>query len=270
MATTSIPTTQLDGAAVIVTGAGSGIGRGSALAFARRGASVLVSDLDEGRAAAVTTEITEAGGRSLAVGADVTVDGTMERLRDACLEHFGKVDVVMNNVGVLAMGAPEAIPVEAWQRVIDINLMSMVRSNLIFVPLFIEQGHGHIVNTASLSGLLAHGFDRLPYVATKHAVVGMSESLAMYLRPKGVGVTCLCPAGVKTNIQEQITFYGEPTTPRTPDYPFAEPADVGELVAEAVTHGRFLVLTAPGIHAELVERITDVDAYVAKIADESM
>ena len=91
----------------------------------------------------------------------------------------------MNNVGVLAMGAPEALPIEAWQRVLDLNLLSIARSNLVFLPLLLEQGRGHVVNTASASGLLAYGFDRLPYVASKHAVVGLSEALALYLAPQG-------------------------------------------------------------------------------------
>ena len=110
-------------------------------------------------------------------------------------QEFGRIDVVMNNVGVLAVGAVEDIPLEAWQRIVDINLMSVVRSNLVFLPLLIEQGSGHVVNTASTAGLLPYGFDRLPYTATKHAVVGLSQSLAVYLRPKGIGVSCLCPAG---------------------------------------------------------------------------
>lgn len=88
----------------------------------------------------------------------------------------------MNNVGVLAMGPPESLPLEIWQRIIDINLLSIVRSNLVFLPHLLAQGKGHVVNTASVSGVLPHGFDRLPYLASKHAVVGMTESLALYLR----------------------------------------------------------------------------------------
>jgi NAD(P)-dependent dehydrogenase (short-subunit alcohol dehydrogenase family) len=175
----------------------------------------------------------------------------------------------MNNVGVLAMGPPETLPLTAWERVIDVNLLGMVRSNLVFLPLLIQQGRGHVVNTASVSGLLPHGYDRLPYVATKHAVVGMSESLALYLRPRGVGVTCLCPSGVHTNIAEQITFHGPPSTPRSPDYPVVEAAEVGELVADAVAAGRFFVLTAPGVQDELVERTRDLDAYVTRLSAEA-
>ena len=257
---------QLNGATAIVTGAGSGIGRACAHAFSRRGSSVVVSDVNAQRADAVAAEIQDGGGHAVAQRCDVSNTAELELLREVALSAFGRVDVVMNNVGVIAMGPPESLPLEQWQRVIDINLLGMVRSNLVFLPLLIEQGRGHLVNTASASGLLAHGYDRLPYVTTKHAVVGMSESLALYLRPKGIGVTCLCPSGVVTNIMEQVTFFGEPVTPRSPDYPVVEADVVGELVATAVTEGRFLVLTAPALHDELVDRTRDLDAYIAKHA----
>ena len=199
---------------------------------------------------------------------NVAEQADLERLRDLTLERFGRVDIVVNNVGVLAMGAPEALPIEAWQRVIDLNLVSVARSNLVFLPLLIEQGSGHVVNTSSASGLLAYGFDRLPYVATKHAVVGISEALALYLAPKGVGVTCLCPSGVATNILEQITVYGEATSPRAPQHPIVFPDVVGELVAEAITAGTFLVVTAPEIHEELQQRAADPEAYIQQMIAE--
>jgi NAD(P)-dependent dehydrogenase (short-subunit alcohol dehydrogenase family) len=194
----------------------------------------------------------------------------LESLRDACLARFGGVDLVMNNVGVLAMGPPESVPLEAWQRVLDLNVLGMVRSNLVFLPLLIEQGRGHVVNTASVSGLFAHGWDRLTYVASKHAVVGMSEALAIYLRPKGIGVTCLCPAGVRTNIVEQITFYGPPSMPRAPDFGVVEADVVGELAADAVASGRFLVLTTPAVHDAMVARARDVDGYVVRSSEEGV
>jgi NAD(P)-dependent dehydrogenase (short-subunit alcohol dehydrogenase family) len=113
------------------------------------------------------------------------------------------------------------------------------------LPGLLAQGSGHLVNTASTAGLLPYGFDRLPYTATKHPVVGLPEALALYLRPRGIGVSCLCPAGVATNIVEQITFYGRPAPPRGPSYPVVDAATLGELVAAGVAEDRFLILTAP-------------------------
>lgn len=253
----------LDGATAVVTGGGSGIGRAAAMSFARRGARVVVSDLVDERALGVAAEIDAFGGQAVGVPADVTRETDLEALRNASLERFGRIDVVMNNAGVLAMGAPESLPDEAWERVLDVNLLSIARSNRVFLPMLLENGRGHVVNTASASGLLAYGFDRLPYVASKHAVVGVSEALAFYLGPRGIGVTCLCPSGVATNIVEQISFYGQASSsPRAPEHEIVSADKVGELTAQAVEEGRFLVLTVPEIRDELVERAKDVEGYV--------
>jgi NAD(P)-dependent dehydrogenase (short-subunit alcohol dehydrogenase family) len=261
---------DLDGAAAVVTGAGSGIGRATARSLAGHGARVAVSDVDAARAEETAELVRAGGGEAVAVAVDVAQQSDLERLRDRCLAEFGHVDVVFNNVGVLAMGAPESLPVEAWQRVLDLNLLSIARSNLVFLPLLLEQGRGHVVNTASASGLLAYGFDRLPYVASKHAVVGVSEALAFYLGPKGIGVTCVCPSGVMTNIVEQITSYGAASTPRAPQHAVVEAERVGELIADAVTNGTFLVTTVPEVGDELRERAADPEAYVQRMIREQL
>jgi NAD(P)-dependent dehydrogenase (short-subunit alcohol dehydrogenase family) len=254
---------NLDGAVAVLTGAGSGIGRMTAVAFAERGASVVVSDVSEDRVTDVVEQLRALGRPAIGLPVDVTVEADLEKLRDAALERFGRIDVVMNNVGVLAIGAPETLPDEAWIRTIDVNLFSIARSNRVFLPGLIAQGSGHVVNTASASGLLSYGFDRLPYVASKHAIVGLSEALAIYLGPKGIGVTCLCPSGVMTNILEGITVYGDATaTPRAPAHQIVTAEDVGRLTAEAIEAGRFLVLTAPEVHEALLERATDIEAYL--------
>ncbi|MGO4430355.1 short-chain dehydrogenase, partial [Streptomyces sp. MCAF7] len=97
------------------------------------------------------------------------------------------------------------------------------------------------------------------------AVVGLSEALALYLRPRGIGVSCLCPAGVATNIVEQITFYGQPAPPRGPAFPVVDAESVGELVADGVTENRFLLLTAQEAAAELRDLGADVDRYLSRL-----
>ena len=255
---------DLANAVAVITGAGSGIGRAAAHSFARRGSRVVVTDIDGDRAATVAAEL---GDQGVGARCDVTSVADLEAARDLALERFGRVDLVMNNVGVLAVGPVEAIPIEAWERTVDINLLGVVRSNLVFLPLLLDQGSGHIVNTASTAGLLPYGFDRLPYTATKHAIVGLSESLALYLRPRGIGVSCLCPAGVATNILEQITFYGEPAPPRGPAFPVLDADTVGEIVADGVGDGRFLILTAPEAADELREHGADIDAYLSRLGE---
>jgi len=250
----------------VITGAGSGIGQATAHALARRGAKVVVTDRDEERANTVAGEIGEA---AVAVRCDVTNIVDLGDARDVALDRFGRVDLVMNNVGVLAVGPVEAIPLEGWERVVDINLMSVVRSLTVFLPGLLEQGSGHIVNTASTAGLFPYGYDRLPYTTTKHAIVGLSESLAVYLRPRGIGVSCFCPAGVMTNIVEQITFYGEPQLPRGPNFGIVDADTAATLVVDGVAAGRFLIVTTDEVEGELRERGNDLEAYLDRIVNDS-
>src|SRR5205823_13949935 len=112
----------------------------------------------------------------------------------------------------IAKGLPLEIPIDAWSSIIDINLLGTVRVLRAFLPGLLEQGSGHVVTTGSTAGLFPYAFDRLPYAATKAAVVAFTESLALYLRPRGIGVTCFCPAGVITNIVEEIRVYGTQTS----------------------------------------------------------
>ena len=252
-----------------MTGGGSGIGRAAVLAFARAGADVVVADLDAARCEVVAGEAREVGvGLDVGVGAlgvptDVRSDADFARLRDATLDTFGRVDVVMNNVGVLAAGLPLNIPIEEWVRILDTNLLSYVRSNLVFLPLLIEQGSGHVVNTASTAGLYPYNYDRMPYGASKGAVVTLTESLALYLRPQGVGVTLLCPGPTATNVIEQIAFHGEMGPVKSPDLPIMDAAELGDLVVQAVRDDTFLLIPhGEAVHEILVRKATDPDAFM--------
>lgn len=249
----------------VITGAGSGIGRACAHSFARRGARVVVTDLDGDRAASVAAEI---GDAAIAQKVDVTELDDLAAARDLALDRFGRVDLVMNNVGIIVMGGVEEIPLDAWQRAVDVNLLGMVRSNLVFLPHLIAQGSGFVVNTASTAGLFPYAYDRTPYAATKHAVVGLTQGMRLALGPKGIQVSCLCPAGVITNIVEQITVYGTPAPPRGPTLPIVEAEVVGEQVADGVNEGRFLILTTPEAADEIRALGDDMDAYLARMAEE--
>jgi NAD(P)-dependent dehydrogenase (short-subunit alcohol dehydrogenase family) len=258
---------QLDGKVAVLTGAGSGIGRATALALAAEGARVVVSDLSAERCDEVVAEIADLGGSARAQACDVTSDEEMAALRDAALATYGDVDVVMNNVGILSFGRPENIPLEAWWRDVDANLLSVARSIHLFLPDLLAKGSGHIVNTASTAGLYGYTFERLAYSATKGAVASMSEALALYLRPKGIGVTLLCPGPVATNISEQMTIYGEIGPFQAPDLAILDPAVVGAQVVTAIKANRFLVPTHDEVFDILRERAADVDAFVAATAE---
>jgi NAD(P)-dependent dehydrogenase (short-subunit alcohol dehydrogenase family) len=258
------PMQDLSGRAAVVTGAGSGIGRGAALAFARAGTNVVVADIYGDRAAAVATEACALGVEAVGAACDVRELGDIEQLRDRALADLGRIDIVMNNVGVIAAGPPLTIPFSEWQRVIDTNLLSVVRSNQVFLPVLLEQGDGHVVNTASTNGLYSYSSDRLPYTATKGAIVMLSEALALYLKPRGIGVTCLCPGPVATNIVEQVAYHGDAASVRGPTLPIIAPAAVGEMVVDAVRADRFLQLTHPEVHDLLVHRAQDPEAFLAE------
>ena len=246
----------------VITGAGSGIGRATVRALAGHGAHIVAVDRDDEGIGALADELGQAS--VLPQRADVSDPQAFEGIRSAALQRFGRVDIVANNVGVLTNGLPQDIPVSEWQRILDINLMSVVRSNAVFLPLLLEQGSGHLVNTASFAGLFTYSYDRLPYAASKAAIVQLSEGLAIYLRPKNIGVTLLCPGPVLTNIASAVPRFGGGAPLRTPGEQFEllQPEPVGELVADAILRNRFFVPTHPHVVEEMRRRITDWDAYI--------
>jgi NAD(P)-dependent dehydrogenase (short-subunit alcohol dehydrogenase family) len=257
----------LQGKVAVITGGASGIGRATANAMARRGARIVVADLDAQSAKEVVAEVASNGGEAIAVHCDVSDANAFNALKACALDRFGAVDLVMNNVGVLTRGRPDHLPIEEWHRIIDTNLMSIVRSNLVFVPHFIEQGSGHIVNTASLAGLFTYSYDRLPYAACKAAIVQISEGLNLFLKPQGIGVTLLCPGPVLTNIVLSLPPSFGPEVPlRGPGAGFALlTADtVGEQVAQAVLSDTFIVYTHENTRDILVDRASDWNAFMAR------
>lgn len=260
---------DFDRRVAIITGGASGIGRASALSLAREGVRIVVADIDEHRASEVADEIGTTGGQAMSLHADVSRNETFEQLKAQTLDRFGRIDIVMNNVGVITRGLPEHLPIEEWQRIIDVNLLSFVRSNLVFLPHLIEQGEGHIVNTASFAGLFTYSFDRQPYAATKAAIVQISEGLYLYLKPKGIGVTCLCPGPVRTNILESLRSFGPETETRSPGPAFAlkDAEEVGDMVVAAIREERFMVPTDDQVHDLLAERASDWDAFLDRQAE---
>jgi len=262
---------NVDGEVAVVTGGASGIGRGSALALARHGADIVLADVNDRRLADVSAEIQALGRRVLALHCDVSLDRDVERLAHEAESRLGPVGLVMNNAGVVLRGALEQIDLADWRWCFGINVFGVIRGVHAFLPKMIERRHGYIVNTGSVAGLVPLTGEGAPYIASKFAVVGLTEALALYARPFGVGVSLLCPGGVNTNLAETGRSIGMTAERERSETRMAQsvqggeemqPEHVGELVVQAVQDERFLIL--PGeFHADLVRRrAQDINAFL--------
>ncbi len=252
------------GRTAVITGAGSGIGRATALALAREGANIVAADISAERAQATQDEVVALGGQALGVACDVSKEADLQALRQAALARFGRIDILMNNVGIVISGRFQDIGLDQWRRSLEVNLLSAVRALQLMLPDIEQQDEGHIVNVASTAALYPYNADRMPYNASKVALVNVSEAMAMDLAPKGIGVTCLCPGPVRTNIREQITSItpGLPIT--SPDLDFKEPEEVAEMVVAAIRDGIFFVPTNQEVHAIYAERGASPDKFLKK------
>jgi NAD(P)-dependent dehydrogenase (short-subunit alcohol dehydrogenase family) len=182
----------------IVTGGASGIGRAIAAALVARGAFVTVADINGGSAEQVAAELAAAGrGTAVAAKLDVTDAGAVSSLYRSVKDAHGRLDFVFNNAGIAIGGLAEELSLEHWNRAIDVNLKGVVHGVHAAYPIMLEQGAGHIVNTASLAGLVPMPMG-IPYTATKHAVVGLSLGLRAEAATRGVKVSVVCPGFVDT------------------------------------------------------------------------
>jgi NAD(P)-dependent dehydrogenase (short-subunit alcohol dehydrogenase family) len=172
------------------------------VALARKGADLVVADLNRDGLTKVLKEVESAGRKGLAVETDVTKPEAVQNLYDKSISEMGRVDILVNNAGVHMAGPVEKTPLQDWQWITDVNLWGVIHGIHVFLPHMLERGSGHIVNIASISGLAGGVDGSIPYTMTKFAVVGLSEGLAVYLREKGIGVTAVCPGPVSTNIFE--------------------------------------------------------------------
>jgi len=254
---------ELTGRVAVVTGAGSGIGRALAGAFAGEGMHLMLADIDPARLDHVADEL-RAHGTEVATRVTDVGDGTeIEALAKETLATLGSVHVVCNNAGIGAGGMVAGFDTALWKRVIDVDLWSVLHGLRVFLPILIEQGEGHVVNTASVAGLFAPPFMG-PYDVSKAGVVAISEAafneLAIFA--PNVGISVLCPGWVRTNIAEaQIAAAqaaadndGDGENEMTATFGAMirgyiesgmDPADVAGQVVDAVRARRFYILTHP-------------------------
>ncbi len=194
-------------AVVVVTGGASGIGRALCEELGRRGAVVVVTDVQEEGARTVAAGITDAGGRASGAALDVRDAAAFERLLDETIANHGRLDYLFNNAGLAAAGEAQKIPLEIWRKVMDVNLWGVIHGAMAGYARMIQQGSGHIVNISSLAGIggMALG---LPYATTKFGVVGLSLSLRAEGEDLGVKVSAVCPAYIQSRIFENGVYAG--------------------------------------------------------------
>ena len=270
---------ELEGKVAVVTGGASGIGLALAQSFALHGMRIVLADVERAALDRAADELREGGAEVLAVETDVSVGESVEALATRTFGRFGTAHIVCNNAGVGPGGVTWEIPVRAWEWVLGVDLWGVIHGIRAFVPRLVQQGEGHVVNTASVAGLIASP-GMAPYAAAKHAVVGLSQSLAHDLQLAGsaVRVSVLCPSATRTAMNQSgrnwpARLGDPPDTGLEPGHPAtrhrygrlhdgsaAEPTDVADEVVAAVRSGAFWVITDP-------DRGTRLPAHVRGMLD---
>lgn len=244
---------DVDGAGVVVTGAGHGIGRAIAARMAAQGARVVVNDIDADAVHRVATEI----GGGIAVACDAATEEGVSQLVGTARDHLGKVDVYFANAG-LDVGVGLDAPAEDWARMIEVNVMGHVRAAQHLVPTWLETGGGRFVVTASAAGLLTM-LGSAPYSVSKHAAIAFAEWLSATYGHRGVVVQAICPQGVRTRMLEEAG----PLTQVLSHDTALEPEQVADTVFHALQDDRFLILPHPEVAEYYALRATDTDRWLA-------
>ncbi len=251
---------DLDGRVALVSGGGSGIGRGIAIALAGEGMRVVVADVERGAAGAVAAELVASGAEASAEVVDVSDVAAVEALADRCDERYGGVDVLCNNAGVVGQTPIGPDSLESWRWILDVNLFGVVHAINTFVPrmrarVAASGGEAHIVNTSSLGGglIAGDGWEITAYRASKFAIVGMSRDLRNELAGSSIGVSVLCPGAVETRIwqagRNRPAERGGPETWERPSRLEGErvigPLEAGRRALHAIRENELYAITHP-------------------------
>jgi NAD(P)-dependent dehydrogenase (short-subunit alcohol dehydrogenase family) len=262
----------------VITGAASGIGKATALAMARERADIVIADINDVSLEEVRQQIQGMGRRVLAVHCDVSKNVDVDNLAALTLSTMGKADILMNNAGVAVRGWVEKLSMADWELIIGINILGVVRGILAFLPYMLKRGSGYIINTASGAGLMLTDDHNISYGTSKFGVVGLSEGLFAYLRPKGLNVSVLCPGPVRTNIAagshyvgtakeiEQMREFGKMACD-TPHPGLMESEEVAQLVIDSMKQKRFFILTHPEDREMLINQGQDMEKLEKHLQD---
>ena len=240
---------NVNGKVAVVTGGASGIGLALCARFAKEGAHVVLSDLDQ---ESCNRHAAPLG--ALPVAADVGREEDIRNLVAATVDHFGRVDLFVSNAGIGIDGGIDT-PTDGWRKIIDVNLLSQVFAAKYAVPHMLEQGSGYLLNVASAAGLLVI-FDTVSYTVTKHAAIGLAEWLAATYIDQGIGVSVLCPAAVRTPI-----LAGKYDTPEGRGAITTD--ELAEIVIRGLADEHFMISTHPWVLEKFAVKARDYDEYIA-------
>ena len=230
---------------VLITGASQGIGKATALLFARQGYDLVLAARQPERLEAIASEVRALGRNALAVPTDVRDPEQVNTLVEKTLEYYGTLDVLINNAGIYLLGSVEAFSLSDWHQAIDTNFWGYVHTIHALLPHFLERGKGTIVNVSSIAGKVPIPY-QVPYTASKYAVTGLTQSLHAELEPKGIKVCGVYPNFISTDLMERAIFRGkdeedaqarEDLVRKGLSVPIIEkPDDVAQAIWDAVKH----------------------------------
>ncbi|HXL96672.1 MAG TPA: SDR family oxidoreductase [Streptosporangiaceae bacterium] len=242
---------SVEGAGVVVTGGGHGIGRALATRLAAGGARVVVNDLDADAAITVATEI-----KGFALPGDAATEGGVRALIEAARGHLGEIEIYCANAGTGA-GTGLDTPEDVWQWAWEVNTMAHVRAARELLPAWLERGHGRFIATASAAGLLTM-LGAAPYSVTKHATVAFAEWLAITYGHRGISVHCICPQGVRTAMLEAAGETGQLLMGDSA----IEPEQVADALWDGIAEDRFLILPHPEVQDYYSLRAADTGRWL--------
>jgi len=195
--------TNIAGKVVVITGASSGLGEAAARLLAGQGAAVVLGARRADRIRALAGEITGNGGKALAVTTDVTSRAQVQALVDQAVKAFGRIDVMLNNAGLMPVSFLEKLRVDEWDRMVDVNIKGVLYGIAAALPRMIEQKSGHIINVSSVAGHKIRSGGAV-YAATKHAVRVISEGLRQEVKPHNIRTTIISPGAVDTELPDSV------------------------------------------------------------------
>ena len=195
---------NIKGKVVVITGASSGMGEAAAKHLANLGASVVLGARRADKIEKLSQQINDNGGKSLAIAVDVTKRDQVKQFVDSAVKHFGRVDVILNNAGIMPLSPIDRLNVDEWDTMIDVNIKGVLNGIAAVLPYMKEQKSGQIINTSSVAGHKVFGGSAV-YSATKFAVRALSEGLRMEVKPYNIRTTIVCPGAVKTELLEHIS-----------------------------------------------------------------